>query len=231
MRLLNKNSKRFIVNLFSDFILSKIDKTEKTIIQVSDCNNFVVIAGKSTSKEILDLQSIKGEFFIKFKSYLDGVGIDHMNIIDIITYGATLEPLECGWVNVIKDVYYDVSEPVTNIITTSEFPYGHSLSCGRSMVYYSNHIFNHMYSLLGVKDLKFYFTTEVDSDEDFKIEILSKSKVSPNEIKSLVLDVFDFNLNEFNNKLTNYNLIDDILYQDNNKPYMVQDRLEHVVLI
>jgi hypothetical protein len=38
-------------------------------------------------------------------------------------------------------------------------------------------------------------------------------------------------LNEFNNKLTNYNLIDDILYQDNNKPYMVQDRLEHVVLI
>jgi hypothetical protein len=88
-----------------------------------------------------------------------------------------------------------------------------------------------MYSLLGVKDLKFYFTTEVDSDEDFKIEILSKSKVSPNEIKSLILDVFDFNLNEFNNKLTNYNLIEDILYQDNNKPYMVQDRLEHVVLL
>ena len=231
MRLLNKNSKRFIINLFSDFILSKINRSEKSIIQVSDCNNFVVIAGKSTSKEILDLQSIKGEFFIKFKSYLDDVGIDHMNIIDIITYGATLEPLECGWVNVSKDVYYDVPEPVTNIITTSEFPYGHSLSCGRSMVYYSNYIFNHMYSLLGVKDLKFYFTTEVDSDEDFKIEILSKTKISPNKIKSLVLDVFDFNLNEFNNKLTNYNLIDDILYQDNNKPYMVQDRLEHVVLI
>ena len=68
MRLLNKNSKRFIVNLFSDFILSKIDKTEKTIIQVSDCNSFIVVAGKSTSKEILDLQLIKGEFFIKFKS-------------------------------------------------------------------------------------------------------------------------------------------------------------------
>ena len=85
--------------------------------------------------------------------------------------------------------------------------------------------------MIGVKDLKFYFTTEVDSDEDFKIEILSKTKISPNKIKSLVLDVFDFNLNEFNNKLTNYNFIDDILYQDNNKPYMVQDRLEHVVLI
>jgi len=231
MRLLNKNSKRFIVNLFSDFILSKIDKTEKTIIQVSDCNNFVVVAGKSTSKEILDLQSIKEEFFIKFKSYLDDVGIDHMNIIDIITYGSILEPLDRGWVNVSKDVYYDVPEPLTNIITTSEFPYGHSLSCGRSMVYYSNYIFNHMYSLLGVKNLKFYFTTDVDSDEDFKIEIVSKSILNSNKIKSLVLDVFDFDLNEFNNKLSNYDLIDDILYQDNNKPYMVQDRLEHVVLI
>jgi hypothetical protein len=231
MRLLNKNSKRFIVNLFSDFILSKIDKTEKTIIQVSDCNNFVVVAGKSTSKEMLDLQSIKEEFFIKFKSYLDDVGIDHMNIIDIITYGSILEPLDRGWVNVSKDVYYDAPEPLTNIITTSEFPYGHSLSCGRSMVYYSNYIFNHMYSLLGVKNLKFYFTTDVDSDEDFKIEIVSESILISNEIKSLVLDVFDFDLNEFNNKLSNYDLIDDILYQDNNKPYMVQDRLEHVVLI
>ena len=34
MRLLNKNSKRFIVNLFSDFILSKIDKLEKSKISI-----------------------------------------------------------------------------------------------------------------------------------------------------------------------------------------------------
>jgi hypothetical protein len=59
MRLLNKNSKRFIINLFSDFILSKINRSEKSIIQVSDCNNFVVVIGKSTSKDILDLLAIK----------------------------------------------------------------------------------------------------------------------------------------------------------------------------
>ena len=34
MRLINKNSRRGVVNLLADFILSKIDKKENSIIQV-----------------------------------------------------------------------------------------------------------------------------------------------------------------------------------------------------
>lgn len=231
MRLLNKNSKRFIVNLFSDFILSKIDKNENSVIQVSDCNNFVVITGKSTSKEILDLQLIKEEFFNEYKDYLEDVGIDHMNIIDIINYGTDVDHLNCGWVDVNKNLYSESFESPTNMITTSEFPYGHSLNCGRSMFYYSNYIFNHMYSLLGSDNIKFYFTNEINSDEDYNIDLVVNSKINTEKIKSLILDVFDFNLDTFSKKIENYNLIDDVLNQDKNKPYLVQDMLEHVIII
>lgn len=231
MRLLNKNSKRFIINLFSDFILSKINRSEKSIIQVSDCDNFVVVKGKSTSKDILDLLAIKDEFFGKFKDILDEVGIDHMNIIDLISYGSKVGPIESGWINVNKNLYTEDQEPLSNMIITSEFPYGHSLECGRSMLYYSNYIFNHMYSLLGVNDLKFYFTTDIDSEEDFKINIVSNSKINKEKIKSLILDVFNFDLKDFNDSLVGYDLIEDLTHQNKEKPYMRQDKLEHVIML
>jgi hypothetical protein len=231
MRLLNKNSKRFIINLFSDFILSKINRSEKSIIQVSDCNNFVVVIGKSTSKDILDLLAIKDEFFGKFKDILDEVGIDHMNIIDLISYGSKVDSIESGWINVNKNLYIEDQEPLSNMFITSEFPYGHSLECGRSMLYYSNYIFNHMYSLLGINDLKFYFTTEIDTEEDFKIDIVSNSKFNKEKIKSLVLDVFNFDLKDFNESLVGYDLIEDLTHQNKEKPYMRQDKLEHVIML
>jgi hypothetical protein len=231
MRLLNKNSKRFIINLFSDFILSKINRSEKSIIQVSDCNNFVVVIGKSTSKDILDLLAIKDEFFGKFKDILDEVGIDHMNIIDLISYGSKVGPIESGWINVNKNLYIEDQEPLSNMFITSEFPYGHSLECGRSMLYYSNYIFNHMYNLLGVNDLKFYFTNEIDSEDDFKIDIVSNSKINKEKIKSLVLDVFNFDLKDFNESLVGYDLIEDLTHQNKEKPYMRQDKLEHIIML
>jgi hypothetical protein len=231
MRLLNKNSKRFIINLFSDFILSKINRSEKSIIQVSDCNNFVVVIGKSTSKDILDLLAIKDEFFGKFKDILDEVGIDHMNIIDLISYGSKVDPIQSGWIKVNKNLYIEDQEPLSNMFITSEFPYGHSLECGRSMLYYSNYIFNHMYNLLGINDLKFYFTTEIDTEEDFKIDIVSNSKINKEKIKSLVLDVFNFDLKDFNESLVGYDLIEDLTHQNKEKPYMKQDKLKHVIML
>jgi len=43
MRLINKNSRRGVVNLFSEFVLSKINKTENSIIQVTDCGPFSLL--------------------------------------------------------------------------------------------------------------------------------------------------------------------------------------------
>ena len=62
MILKNPSSRISIVNLLSDFILSKIPSNEDTIISVIDCKNFFVIKGKTSHKELLDTPKIVDEF-------------------------------------------------------------------------------------------------------------------------------------------------------------------------
>jgi hypothetical protein len=87
-----------------------------------------------------------------------------------------------------------------------------------------------MYNLLGVDEVSFYFTIEEDNDEDLKIKIVSDSKINKKSIKSLILDVFDFDMDSFRERLSDYNLIDDILNPNGEKPYLKQDLLEHIIL-
>ena len=79
--------------------------------------------------------------------------------------------------------------------------------------------------------LYFYYSNEMDEDEDYKIKVCSDSKIPIQTIKDLVLDVFDMNLNEFDELMSNYNFINDIIEPDSPKPYLIQDRLEDVILI
>ena len=87
-----------------------------------------------------------------------------------------------------------------------------------------------MFNLLDVDEASLYFTTEQDTHEDLKIKIISNSKINKNSIKSLILDVFDFDLINFKSRLDTYNLIDDILDPEGEKPYLQQDMLEHIIL-
>jgi hypothetical protein len=230
MRKINKNSRRGIVNLFADFILTRIDKKENSIIQVTDCESFMVIHGQTTSKDVLDMDKVKTDFFEWFGDILEDQGIKTINTIDVIRYGQEIKNIEKGWVTVNKDVFVEETDPVHELSVSSEFPYGYSLNCGRLMVYYSNYIFNHMYSLMGVDNLKFYFTKEEDENEDLKIKIVSDSKYNKEIIKSLVLDVFSFDLTEFNEYVKDYDLLQDILFPGKDKPYTKQDKLEHVIV-
>jgi hypothetical protein len=127
-------------------------------------------------------------------------------------------------------VFIEEEEPVHQLSISSEFPYGYSLNCGRLMSYYSHYVFNHMYSLMGVDSLKFYFTKEEDENEDLKIKIVSDSKYNQDIIKSLVLDVFSFDLEEFKEYVKDYDLLQDILFPSKDKPYTKQDKLEHVIV-
>jgi len=231
MRKLEKNTRRYFVNLFADFILSKLEKTENTIIQVTDCENFVIVNGQTTSKTVLDLSSIKQEFCDSFGDLLKSLNMEDINILDIIRYDQEIPPYQKSLVSVNKNLYVEEYEPVIELSVTSEFPYGHSLNCGRSILYYSHYMFNHMYSLLGVNELHFKYTTKIDENEDYKINIISESHIPKEKIKSLVLDVFDMDLTEFTERMITYNLIDDILDPSLDKPYLVQDRLKDVILL
>ena len=231
MRKLEKNTRRYFVNLFADYILSKFDKSENTIIQVTDCENFVVVNGQTNSSKLVDMNELKVEFIEKFKDLMGSLKIESINLIDIIKYEQKIPEFSKGWMDVNKSLYVEEYEPISEITISSEFPYGHSLGCGRGIYYYSHYIFNHMYSLLGVDQLYFRYSNKLDENEDYKIKVISNSKISKSTIKNLVLDVFDMNLLEFKEKLSNYNFFNDILDPDSVKPYLVQDRLEDVILM
>ena len=87
-----------------------------------------------------------------------------------------------------------------------------------------------MFNLMNVDEVMFFYNTDIDESEDFKIKIVSDSKIHKERIKSLILDVFDFDLTSFEDRIKDYNLIDDILDPNGEKPYLKQDLLEHVIL-
>lgn len=231
MRKLEKNTRRYFVNLFADYILSKFDKSENTIIQVTDCGNFILVNGQTTSKNVKNLNEIKYEFSAWFDDLLSSLGLKELNILDVIQYDQEINDFKNAWVDVNKNIYVESDEPISEISVSSEFPYGHSLGCGRGIFYYSHYIFNHMYSLLGVNNIYFKYSNELDDDENYKIEVVSDSKLPNDVIENLVLDVFDMDLTEFSKKLSNYQFFDDITDPDSKKPYLVQDRLKDIILI
>ena len=231
MRKLEKNTRRYFVNLFADYILSKFDKSENTIIQVTDFENFVVVNGQTTSSNVLEMLELKSEFIESNKELFNSLDKKDLNVIDIIKYDQEITDLKRGWINVNKSLYVDQHDPISEINISSEFPYGHSLGCGRGMFYYSHYIFNHMYSLLDVDKLYFHYSSELDENEDYKIKVVSESNYSKSQINSLVLDVFDMDLTEFKERLSNYNFTEDITNPSLDKPYLVQDRLIDVVLV
>jgi hypothetical protein len=231
MRKLEKNTRRYFVNLFADFILSKFDKKENTIIQVTDCQNFVVVNGQTTSKNVLDLNEIKTEFSAWFDDVLSNLGIKEINLLDVISYDQEIKDFKKGWISVNKSLYVEEYEPISEISISSEFPYGHSLGCGRAIFYYSHYIFNHMYSLLNVENLYFKYSSELNDDEDYKIKVVSDSRTSNESVENLVLDVFDMDLTDFKEKLSTYQFFDDIVHPETEKPYLIQDRLKDVVML
>jgi hypothetical protein len=230
MKKFNKNSRRYFVNLFADFILTRIDDTEKSIIQVTDCNHFLVVNGKTTSNKQLDLDKIKTDFISFFGDGLSELGIERLNTIDIVQYDQEVTTPDQSVLKLNKDVFIDDDNTSYDLTVSSEFPYGFSLDCGRSRVYYSNYIFNHIYSLLGVDEVDFRFSTVINDNDDFDIRILSETKQDNRRIESLLLDVFSFDLDDFKTKIKGYDITQDILFPTKEKPYLIQDKLEHLIL-
>jgi hypothetical protein len=228
MRLINKNSRRGIVNLFADFIVSKIDPKERSIIQITDCEVFMVLNGQTTSEIELNIDELKNEFNETYKDILKSLGLEHFNVINIIKYGVDIVPIETGWVDTNKNVFVEENESFGEISISSEFPYGYSLRTGRSMVYYSHYILNQISSTIGSDNMFIHFLPKVEDEMDIKV--ITNSMYDSKTIKSLILDVFDFDLEDFSNRMESYDITQDILNPEGEKPYLVQDRLEDVII-
>jgi hypothetical protein len=91
-------------------------------------------------------------------------------------------------------------------------------------------MFNQVYSTIMTDEVHFFFSKKIDSNEDFKIKIVTDKGLDKNIIKSLILDLFDFDLEDFKTKVDGYDIIQDILDPMGEKPYLIQDRLEDVIV-
>ena len=107
---------------------------------------------------------------------------------------------------------------------TSEFPHGYSYSMGRTLLYYSEYIAHNILSSVICNKVSILLTTNVDNNDEQDIIIdCYKSFLSNEQIKSMVLDNFNFDFESFNKSLESYDICDDIKKPTESKPWLVKD--------
>jgi hypothetical protein len=222
MILKKPSSRIFLVNLFADFILSKINQEESTIIKIVDCINFYIIKGKTTSKEVLNIPTLLDEFKVKYSELLNGIKLTHT--IDLIEYDVKLSGKEnyqfiyhnssnCSYHYTQIESYHEKKSSYEYILTTtevdedfmffeSEFPHGHSLDQGRAMYYYGKHIFYSIPPNYPVNSLLFNMSKNKTEDGEplFSVQNISTNK-EDKTLTSAILDVFDFDLQPIKNEI------------------------------
>jgi len=212
MILKKTNSRVYTINLFSDYLLTKIPNTEDSIFSVVDCKNFIIIKGKTSHKEILNISSITKEFNEKYEPETP---ISHT--IDLIEYDCKLSKVKnlefilhksenCSYHKsqiekfLSNDLSFDFNcYPIEvsddELIITSEFPHGYSLSQGRLIYLYGKHIFYSIPTNYTDSSIIFNLSLDKDDDNDNIISIFNVDKNSEDEtLKSAILDVFDFDM-------------------------------------
>jgi hypothetical protein len=112
---------------------------------------------------------------------------------------------------------------------TSEFPHGYSLSMGRQELYYSEYICNQLFYIIFTEKLTFKYSS-IKIDDDNQIDIQSMSLFPKKNIMSMVLDVFDFDMLLFKDKIKGYDIMEDITNPFGNKPWLVKDKLKDLIL-
>lgn len=126
-----------------------------------------------------------------------------------------------------KDLDFFTYSPLT---ITSEFPYGYSLDMGRIEFYYSEYVCFNLSNKWFSNNIKFKYSKLLNNDSDYDIEISSDSIYPNKDIVSMVLDVFDFNMSVFKQKIESYDILSDIMDPFGNKPWLVKDKTKDLVI-
>jgi hypothetical protein len=212
MVLKSVGSRLFKVNLLADHILGLIPSEEHTKIQIVDCDNFVVIKGNTTHKEPLNLSEAIDGFNSKYSIFLGENFIK--NTIELMEYDVKLTKKEdlkysfynsencsytykqCDQYNLDKSFSYDVKlnkiNDETNLVVSSDFPYGYSLDQGRILYYYGKHITYNIPPRSPFTELVLELSYD-KKDEDLFFNVYDTlSEDYDEKLKSSILDTFDF---------------------------------------
>jgi hypothetical protein len=203
MKVIKKDSRKLLINLFADYILSAFNDT-KTQIQIVDCINFLIINGFTEKNHFINISKIKNDFISEYKNLLSENEIDDFSCVDIIKYGITPESKSELFFNFkFKDgklISSYNSHLNDQLFIISDFPYGSNV--GKLEYLYSYYIVNHLHDLFGTSDITFKYSN-LKIDDDYDIEIIGDFPVDNELVKSLVLDIFDFDINIFKDHTTN----------------------------
>lgn len=130
-----------------------------------------------------------------------------------------------------KEIKSDESYIFSLMSIKSEFPYGYSLNAGRLELFYSQYIMYQVLPLINDNELIFRFTTTKDNEDDLEIRVITESNLTESKIKSLILDLFDFNLSKFkNNFLKDFDLEYEVENQLTKRTWFVKDKSSDLIL-
>ena len=190
------------LNRLAELICKTIGENQSTKIEVVDCENFLVVKGLTSSNEILDLNDIKLKFMEKYHSESEEMVIG--NTIDLINYGSeVLDFPNCSF-----DFFNSDNLRLNNcmedstiqpLILKSQFPFGYSYLQGKSLYYYAKHIAFNLQTKY-IWDKLTVCISEKNIEDDLKI-FVDTCQVENSNLKSAILDSFDFNFKSFQKKL------------------------------
>jgi hypothetical protein len=100
---------------------------------------------------------------------------------------------------------------------------------GRQELYYSEYISNQLLEVLLTDKLTFKYSS-VKVDEDNQIDINSNTIFPKKDIISMTLDVFDFDMLIFLDKIKDYDVTDDLLKPFDTKPWLIRDKIKDLIL-
>jgi hypothetical protein len=181
------------LNLLSEFILTKY-KSNDTLLEICDCQNFIVIKGFTTESEVLPLNPVVSEFSQKYEQY------PIKSVIDLIEYKTDLSSPKKFTFFFGQKLHKEDS-----LFITSDFPYGYSNKQGKLLYFYFKHIVDRIPPTYPFNWIKFDVNVSNKNEIDFTIEDDYLNN-NGDILKSSILDSFNFNLVEFESILNKMDL-------------------------
>lgn len=222
MILPKKGSRYQIVNLLSEFILSKIPTDHTSVIEIVDCKNFYIVKGTTTYDVVFNLSEIIEEFKKKYEDIVPSKTI--FKTIDLIEYSTKITFVGPRLINYYNSPNPSFSLEQLNLLTNenkssnhiecvieldedanfvmSQFPYGFSLNCGKSIFHYLNEI--------AKSSLDFNDSKKVNIVVD---EVLHPSKytIQSDQYHPKTININDFDVESYSEKIEKVDFIQNIL--------------------
>lgn len=154
---------------------------------------------------------------------------NNFNSLESVDYTSTLI-IECPFPLNYDDLpYANVSSPIT---ISSHFPFGYSLGSGKTKLLYCEHICYQLFSILNTDKIIFKISNRVNENGDLDIVIITNSQYDDDDVKSMVLDIFDFNLTKFQTEyLKSYDFINEITNPFEQKPWLIKNKVKDLLIV